>query len=86
MVCNTCATALSITENCKHICSAHLCYPLFQARTASPKQYASIGVLYCGVNTSQPGEYTITYTAQQVRDEARGHVMKLCRLAWVQSV
>jgi hypothetical protein len=41
-----------------------------QARTAIKEQYASKGVQYCGVDTSVPGEYVVTYTAQQVCERA----------------
>ena len=30
---------------------------------ASPKSYASVGLLYCGIDTTQPGTYTVTFTA-----------------------
>ena len=30
---------------------------------APPKPYASVGLLYCGIDTTQPGTYTITFSA-----------------------
>ncbi len=34
------------------------------AGIASPLTYQQVGLLYCGIDTTVPGTYTITYTAQ----------------------
>ena len=34
-----------------------------QAAVSAPKPYSSVGLQYCGIDTTKPGTYTITFTA-----------------------
>ena len=34
-----------------------------QAGVSSPKPYASVGLQYCGIDTTKAGTYTVTFTA-----------------------
>ena len=37
-------------------------FPFIQVTVASPMPYVGVGLLYCGIDTTQPGTYTVTFS------------------------